>query len=501
MASNSSAKSSPRLGPRGLTAVVGTLIVSGLVVLWLHHGHRRVLKLHQHALVERGYAVLTTLEGHLRARKKSGQWQSEHISTVLEEISSSPNIHGLAILNTRGELAAYSGFLPNFVDFAEAPVWLPGMMLLHHPVDFQSRPKSPEMPSSLRLRELRPRHPKNDPRTKHQGHDPRQHRPERHRGRRGPHFDPLGHDQALPEEFRLSVPKDQLVALPPQQFWLICAVDTRSLDRNIVADGRRFIVSVLTVVFLMLALLLAMSLFHRQSALARELALARQQQQRLEEMNRVAAGLAHETKNPLMIIRGLAQSSQRDCEDSEKITQQSAMIIDEVDRLTREINGFLRFAKPKEAALAPVSLKALVSEVKELLHDEASAQGAVLSMDVPEARIHADADQLRQVLMNLLVNALQVGATELHVQWQSDDAGRGRLIIDDDGPGLEPKQFSQVTKAYVSYREGGTGLGLAIVEQIAEAHAWQLRLSPSPKSGLRVVLTGLEKSSESLEES
>lgn len=476
---------------------LAALAVIVIAVLWVASDYRRLIGLHERALAERGLAVLTTLEGNLRAQRRAGAWQGPAIRRVLEEISATPGLHGLAVLDDELAVCVRAGLLPTRPALPHGPgsapealrlpelaagersLWLPGVLLMLHPVDFDAPSQAPRPPGPLRPHHAGPPH-----RPGHPGPDPREHRRHRHPPR----------DPRQPAPGLAPLPSRTGERLPERRFWLACAVDTRTLDARLFDEHRRFVLTTLTLLGLAALGFIALRLYRRQARLAVELQSALERGERLEEMNRVAAGLAHETRNPLMIIRGLAQTSERAAGDPEAVREQARLIIDEVDRITGEINGFLTFARPREAAPEPVRLSRLIPETLQLLDDEARAFGATLEsrLTSDDAPVLADPGQLRQILMNLLVNALQAGAGTVSVATEARRGGL-ELIIDDDGPGIPAARRAELIKPYVSDRDGGTGLGLAIVDRIARAQGWTLHLEDAPGGGLRVRLAGLSR--------
>jgi signal transduction histidine kinase len=205
---------------------------------------------------------------------------------------------------------------------------------------------------------------------------------------------------------------------------------------------------------------------------------------RLREMSVAAAGLAHETKNPLNIIRGLAQIISKQEDVSPEIRKKTRGIVDEADRVTAQVNEFINFSRPRQLRPAPVALSSTVSEVVRALEPDLEEKAIRLQVQEGLPVIDADEPQLRQALFNLLINAIQaVGhGGEIHVTGKRTPAD-ATLEIRDNGPGVPVEHRSDVFKPYFTTNQKGTGLGLAVVQQIVQAHGWDIECLPNEPRG------------------
>jgi signal transduction histidine kinase len=197
---------------------------------------------------------------------------------------------------------------------------------------------------------------------------------------------------------------------------------------------------------------------------------------RLKEMNLAAAGLAHETRNPLNIIRGLAQMISRYTDASPDVRRQVREIIDETDRVTAQLNEFINYSRPREVRRGTVALGPVVTEVVRALTFDLEEKSIGLRVVEPLPSIEADEQLLRQVLFNLLLNAVQAveRGGNIEVAAQRDNGREVALEIRDDGPGVGEGQRMEIFKPYFTTHQKGTGLGLAIVQQIVLAHGWDI---------------------------
>lgn len=205
----------------------------------------------------------------------------------------------------------------------------------------------------------------------------------------------------------------------------------------------------------------------------------------LREMNLAAAGLAHETKNPLNIIRGLAQMISKQEDAPAAIREKSRGIVDEADRVTAQLNEFINYSRPREVRRAPVALGSAVAEVVRALGYDLGEKAIQLTVQPDLPRIEADEQLLRQALFNLLINATQAleHGGEIRVTGTRNPDHTLTLDIRDNGPGVAPENRKEIFKPYFTTHQKGTGLGLAIVQQIVLAHGWEIECLPNEPRG------------------
>jgi signal transduction histidine kinase len=203
---------------------------------------------------------------------------------------------------------------------------------------------------------------------------------------------------------------------------------------------------------------------------------ASEQNSHLKELNLAAAGLAHETRNPLNIIRGLAQMISRLPDASPDVRERSKTIVDETDKVTAQLTEFINYSRPREVRRTKISLAAAGNEiVRTLGHDLEEKKLAVEVVGEPLA-IEADEQLLRQVLFNLLLNSIQAADVggQIQLRMRRDNASEAVLEIRDNGPGVPPERRQEIFKPYFTTHQKGTGLGLAVVQQIVLAHGWEI---------------------------
>lgn len=205
----------------------------------------------------------------------------------------------------------------------------------------------------------------------------------------------------------------------------------------------------------------------------------------LKEMNLAAAGLAHETRNPLNIIRGLAQIISRKPEAAPEIQQKSREIINEADKVAAQLNEFINYSRPREVRRSVLALGSLINDVVRTLSYDQEEKGIRLEIRGEPLTIEADEQMLRQALFNLLLNAIQaVGRNgEIQIVAQRHSASEGILEVRDNGPGVPPERRTEIFKPYFTTQKTGTGLGLAIVQQIVLAHGWEIECTGNQPGG------------------
>ena len=207
----------------------------------------------------------------------------------------------------------------------------------------------------------------------------------------------------------------------------------------------------------------------------------------LKEMNLAAAGLAHETRNPLNIIRGLAHMISKQAEAAAETRQKSREIINEADKVAAQLNEFINYSRPREVRRARLALASVINEVVRTLGYDLEEKKIALQVKGDVLSVEADEQLLRQTLFNLLLNAIQAVDVGGEIQVCSERRGAAEAILEirDNGPGVPAENRAEIFKPYFTTQKTGTGLGLAVVQQIVLAHGWDIEcLSNEPKGAL-----------------
>ena len=196
----------------------------------------------------------------------------------------------------------------------------------------------------------------------------------------------------------------------------------------------------------------------------------------LKEMNLAAAGLAHETRNPLNIIRGQAQIIARLPDASPDVREKSKTIVDETDKVTAQLTEFINYSRPREVRRTKIALAPACNEVVRTLSFDIEEKKLNVQVGGDLLSVEADEQLLRQVLFNLLLNAIQAADIGGHIQIlaQRSNASEATLEVRDDGPGVKPENLDEIFKPYFTTHQKGTGLGLAVVQQNVLAQGWEI---------------------------
>ncbi|GAB6062804.1 sensor histidine kinase [Deferrisoma palaeochoriense] len=208
---------------------------------------------------------------------------------------------------------------------------------------------------------------------------------------------------------------------------------------------------------------------------------------RLAAVGRLAAGLAHEIRNPLGSLAGsvevLRQSLRPEGDDAALFE----IVLRETGRLNRLVANFLLYARPGRAEPRSVAFRDLVGEVGFFFAQGEGNEAFRLENRVPEGfRIEADPAQWEQVLLNLFRNAVEAAPRGVTVTVEAgEEAGTPWIRVADDGPGMPPDVAARAFEPFQSGKPGGTGLGLATVHRIAENHGATVELDTAPGRGTR----------------
>ncbi|BCX81664.1 two-component system, NtrC family, sensor kinase [Methylomarinovum caldicuralii] len=210
--------------------------------------------------------------------------------------------------------------------------------------------------------------------------------------------------------------------------------------------------------------------------------------ERLAAVGEVAAGLAHELRNPLAGIR-LALHNLRSDTDDPETWRRLDLVIAELERISRHLNQFLDQARHRPEPPRTFELAPVVQETLELLRYQLPPDIA-LQCHIPTGlQVQLPETGLRQVLINLVLNAAQALGTRGCIRIEARiEPGRLLLTVSDDGPGFPPSLLAHGVRPFASSRDGGTGLGLLMVKRFVSALDGRLELANRPEGGARVTL-------------
>jgi two-component system sensor histidine kinase PilS (NtrC family) len=227
---------------------------------------------------------------------------------------------------------------------------------------------------------------------------------------------------------------------------------------------------------------------------AMEEAMARSE--RLADLGGVAAGLAHELRNPLASISGCVERLRKQAAPGEEGGRLMEIVLRETARLDRLVSDFLQFSRPAPLRREPVDLAVLLGETLDVFAHDPAASGLELVRELAPAEAECDAYRLRQVAWNLLLNAAQAlqgrGGGRIVVRAGKAPGGFATFSVEDDGPGIEPGDLERVFLPFYTTKERGSGLGLANVHRVIDAHGGRITVDSSPGKGscFRIWLPG-----------
>jgi signal transduction histidine kinase len=218
-----------------------------------------------------------------------------------------------------------------------------------------------------------------------------------------------------------------------------------------------------------------------------------ERQQKMAHFGELAAGVAHEIRNPLTAIRARLFTLQKTLTIDTPPYEDALVIRDEIDRLNRIVTDFLQLARPAEPRLVPLTAEPLLSEMRRLFVPQCEKQGIELKIESANGeRFLGDPQQMKQVLINLIQNAadsIEVeGTITLRARHDTSRlAGHAAEVVvievQDTGSGIPPIVQKRLFDPFFSTKEGGTGLGLSIASQIVNNHGGKLEFQTQPNEG------------------
>ncbi len=204
----------------------------------------------------------------------------------------------------------------------------------------------------------------------------------------------------------------------------------------------------------------------------------------LASMGRMAAGIAHEIRNPLFIIRSSAEKLEAaHPEDAPEIDD---LILEEVDRLDGILTDYLLFARNEKLSRQETDIVMIIRRTVKLIEDAGTGTGISINttFDLPECPFTGEEKKLQQAFINILLNARQAveGAGTIDVSL-TVAGGRYRIAFSDSGVGIPPKEIEKVFEPFYTTKPAGSGLGLAIAKKIIEDHGGTIDIASRPGRG------------------
>lgn len=208
-------------------------------------------------------------------------------------------------------------------------------------------------------------------------------------------------------------------------------------------------------------------------------------------LGHLAAGVAHEIRNPLTAIKMLMNALQDEVDKASPIAPDIAVIIHEVKRIEKFIQDFLDFARPPKPNFKNLPMSEIIEPTIALLTPQLKLQRIDIEVQIAteSATVHADAEQLKQVFLNILLNSIQAmpDGGLIQIQARCHQLGPNHpylcICIKDTGPGIDPSLIQSLFDPFNTTKEDGTGLGLSIADQIIHAHAGWIEAQNAEPNG------------------
>ena len=480
--------------------VTGLLLGAWLLVIaWQVQEHQRVVEAARSDLRSRSHEIAGTLSAVTRALRFRGAIFQERLEPVLNELVSNRTnslvkLIYVGLLNTDGEPVVAVGDTNRFTheNLAGSELWSENYVTLVLPIegasvsaegvtnnptvvlpprgnftngpprgerDFSRRePRPDEFNATNAAGELAPPPPPDDTGRPPDGDRPRggNRRPPWMHGMSEADFKALVAKREL-HGLVLAMSTDNYRALCTHDWWLRCMI---GFFAGISALGAG----------------LAWRNIGRTADLQIRLVRASELNSHLKVLNLAAAGLAHETRNPLNIIRGQAQMISRLPDASPDVREKSKTIVDETDKVTAQLTEFINYSRPREVRRTRIALAPACHEIVHTLGLDIEEKKLRVEVAGEALTVEADEQLLRQVLFNLLLNAIQAAGEngKIQIVVQRASAVEASLEVRDEGPGVSPESRREIFKPYFTTHQNGTGLGLAVVQQIVLAHGWEI---------------------------
>ncbi len=475
----------PRSAWTGLILGGVLLIILAVLAVTTAQRLRRGAELMRQSLTHQALLLVQSLEGATRASMRRGMWRAQLLQALVEEMAQHPQVRSLAILGPEDELLAVArnqdsdqkgplaGLPAGLLKSVEAREELTSFQEDELVVGRSFDPFRRYRRSNLRLPYWACPMDQDQAKSKEAGP------PSPGPGTPGPGWRPgrgmmgmgMGHHQAGPA-FRGYA----LVRLSTRAFQ---EARSQALREALILAGLIFLAAGLVAWGLWAA-------GRRRDAEIRRLRQEVAEAEHLAALGRLAGSVAHEVRNPLSAVRGLVQYLAKDEEPGSKKAEYAAAAVDEVDRLERVVSGLLEYTRPREPRLMPLDLEESLRSVVTLMSDDPRAAGVEMRLNLEPGlpQVQADPDQIRQVLVNLVVNALDAldGRGVLAISARAHNGGV-KVEVADSGPGLPPGDPEQVFDPFFSTRERGTGLGLAIARRIMRAHGGEITAATGGATG------------------
>ena len=266
---------------------------------------------------------------------------------------------------------------------------------------------------------------------------------------------------------------------PSTQRIIFIAFDASELATTQAREWRNMLIMLFALTAVLLATLMTFFWYRRYLRSRQLLQDEMNRKEKLVALGHLAAGVAHEIRNPLSSIKGLARYFAERAPAEGEAHQLAQVMAKEADRLNRVVSELLELVKPARLSLQPVDLNALIAHSLQLVSQDARQREIELKF-TPSAGlplIEADPDRLTQVLLNLYLNAIHAIDSQGTISVTASASGdnRVKIVVADSGKGIAAEQLEAIFTPYFTTKAEGTGLGLAVVHNIVEQHGGKIQ--------------------------
>lgn len=218
-----------------------------------------------------------------------------------------------------------------------------------------------------------------------------------------------------------------------------------------------------------------------------------QRNERHTALGKMAAGVAHELRNPLSSIKGLAIILRSRLTEDTQATDSADLLISEVERLDRVIGELLEYARPEQIRRQTVEVEKIIRNAVLLIEGDAVTNGTEIITDIDKngVTVSGDSDKLTQVFLNVMLNSLQEmhSGGRLVIRAAQNEEGGAHIRLSDSGAGIDPHNLEKVFDPYFTTKHDGTGLGLALTKKIVDEHGGTLEIEETNQHGTTVKIT------------
>lgn len=461
--------------------ILAAAMVAAWCVLaaWQYHEYGHECEAAQQTVRRQGDALLGALVGGLRSHRRLGRFFEEQIQAVVDELAAAQDVLAVAVVGEGGKptLSAARTAPPTRLDPEPPEAWLPEGYRVARRFEIQPAGRTGGGGGPAGAGSGLGTGPGAGP-----------------GGGSSLGGGPGGWGQGLGRGWGRGVGRfdepdetgDRPAALVGGSFTAVLLLDRSGVDAAARRAQRNRLSIVAAGTLVLASVALAWRATGRLSEARNRARLLEAEARHLRDLSQAAAGLAHETRNPLGVIRGWAQRLSQSVELPAEARQHARALIEECDRVAARINQFLAFARAAQPRWEPVELAELVEQLGALLQPDLESRSLTLVVEVDRpTALRADREMLRQALFNLLQNAVEFSPPGASIEIRARRRRDGRLRVElcDRGVGVPETHRASLFTPYFTTRPGGTGLGLAIVRRVALAHGWQCGYEPRDGGG------------------